>query len=336
VSETFFSFSSFFSFALTVWLGLVPWHSDCCYCSAPRRRLRVQKGGSCQGDVSPCWHQNWGDLHAGIFFFVWACDGFTILPSLFSRVSCFLCLFSVFILLLSRFMCYLSSRGFCLVSLRSSLFDITTSIVCLIPCTVSRITYLHYLLSVLILIVSPFMCYILSRVLSLVSLLSSRFYLPTSLVCLLPSPSSLLSYVFCIFYPVSSVVYLSCCLLYLMSSLFCVSFHLLLSSCLCCLFSCVSSILSLPSSLIYLHCFIFCLLFFLFALLSFFVSLLSTASSLLSVVVVPFLFPLYYFLVSCGALKCVVWCCFVSLAFFFFLFYFYYVPVLYPFPQPLF
>jgi hypothetical protein len=49
----------------------------------------------------------------------------------------------------------------------------------------------------------------------------------------------------CLFSPVSSVVSLSCCVLFLLFHLFCVSFNLLLSSCMLYLFTRVSSLLCL-------------------------------------------------------------------------------------------
>jgi hypothetical protein len=145
----FFRLSSFFSFALTVSQGLLPWHSDCCHCSAPKRRLRVQKGGSGKGDVSQCWPQNWGELHAGIFFLVLSCDGLTLLPYLFNRVSCLLCLFSVFILPLSRFvvlpfLACLISRLSSLVSLRHYHFYRLSSIF-MLPSLSSLFTFLSFL-----------------------------------------------------------------------------------------------------------------------------------------------------------------------------------------------
>ncbi len=76
--KLFFRLSAFFSVALTLSLGSLYWHSACCHCSAPKRRLRWQIGGSGRARVSQCWPRFWGALLAGIFFGLLSCDGFTL------------------------------------------------------------------------------------------------------------------------------------------------------------------------------------------------------------------------------------------------------------------
>lgn len=189
----FFRLSSFFSVALTVSLGLLSWLSVCCLCSAPKRRLRWQKGGSGQGHVSQCWPRMWGVQHAGIFFLLLSCDGFTIPPYLFSRVSFFFCTFAVFICLHYRFMCNLSSRVLSFVCLLASRCNLITSLACLPP--------------------SPF---------AIPSSLLCLFSPVSSVVCLSCCVLFLLFHLFC----VSFNLLLSSCTLYLftrVSSLLCLS-----------------------------------------------------------------------------------------------------------------
>jgi hypothetical protein len=291
----FFRLSAFFSVALTVSLGLLSWHSDCCHCSAPKRRLRWQKGGSGKGHVSQCWPRIWGVLHAGISFLLLLVTA-SLFPLISSLVSPFSFVYSLSSSVFFIVSCVIFRRVSCissLISRLSSTFPLLSSVFTLHVFLVSPVSTVSFLYAP---ILSLLLCVLSCRVsclLSLFSRLAATLSLLLSVFSLNPSPFHLL---FCVF----SLLSLPLSLFHVLSFFFSfISFVCPLT--FFCRLVCVTS--SRVSLLFSVYPRLSCTLTFLsFALLSFFVSLLATASSLLSVLVVPFLYSLHYFLVCLGAL----------------------------------
>ncbi len=205
--ETFFLLSSFYSFALHVWLDLLPWHSGRHQNSCASWRLRVVKGGSGWGHVRACWHRNIRLSVARRTFLVLSCEVVSRVPSVFSPLASLLYLLYFLMSLPSDLLCYLFFVLSSLVCHLSSLLSLLSSVVCLTSSILAVLSSLSSLLSVLY---ALFFCDVFSLIHTHFSLLSS---LVLCLSCFFSTLFSSLS----IF---SSHLSSACCVLFLPSVVF--------------------------------------------------------------------------------------------------------------------